>query len=416
MQNLNWKLIAEIAGGVLFVLLLVWFFFFRSTSGLTPTDTATLQTFGQGESIVQGGAGIGDGSEASGLQSPVSTQKVFKLHDGPVAGAAFMQEARPTTTVARFVLQQNGHVLDLPIDSPGSVARAVSNTTIPGVSQVIWETQTSAARQVIAGAILQYLDNTTVKSVLLNFPTEASTSSLPAPTRVQFLPNDLASLAVSPDGASIAYLAETPSGSDGYVARADGTSTKKLFSLPLREIALLWPSPGTILATTKPATSVPGISFSISASSGAVSPILYVPGLSVTADPGLAHVVYQSSVGDTHYTYAHNMRSGLDRTLSFDPMPEKCVWSRQEASTMYCAAPLSYTPGNYADLWRQGAASAADSIVVYNLLTGQNFIIATPGQDGGVASDAVSLSLSADERYLLFVKKGDRSLWGVRLY
>jgi len=416
MTNLNWKLIAEIAGGVLFVALLVWFFFLRSP-GLEPADTAQLQTFGEGDAVSGiNAAGQDSSNSAQTIQSPTSLQKVFKISDGPVAGATFMQEPRPTTTVARFVMQQNGHVLDLAIDSPGSVARAVSNTTIPGASQVVWLMQTSLGRQVAAGAVLQYLDNGTIKSVALVFPQSTTTLSIPAPVRIQFLPDNLRSVAASPDGTSLAYVVATAAGSDGYIARADGTNPRKVFSLPLSQMIVSWPSTQVILATSKAATGVPGIAFSINTTSGVASPILYTAGLTATADFGFNQVVYQSATADSRRTYTHNTTTNLDRPLSFDPIPHKCVWSRVQASTMYCAVPLSYTAPEYVDLWHQGAASAADSVLAYNLVTGQTTIVASPGgADGGVASDIMQMALSADEKYLLFVSKGNRSLWGVRL-
>lgn len=419
MNNLNWKLVAEITGGVLFVALLVWFFFFRSP-GLEPADTTPQQTFGQagtqtGVNTTAGGQG---GNVATPIQSPVSKQKVFKISDGPVAGAAFMQDGRPTTTIARFVMQQNGHVLDLAIDSPGSVSRAVSNTTIPGAVHTVWQMQTTAGRQVAAEAVLQYIDAGVIKTVALIFPQASTTASstVRAPVRIQFLPDNIRSLAASPDGLSLAYLVAVASGSDGYIARADGTNPKKIFSLPLSQMKISWPSSGTILATSNAAAGVPGIAFSINATSGVLSPILYAMGLTTTANAGLTHVVYQTATTQERLTYVHDTTTNLDRPLSFDPMPEKCVWSRLETSLVYCAVPLSYTGPSYVDQWYQGTASVADSIVSYNLLTGQTAIMATPGTaDGGVSSDIMQMSLSADEKYLLYVVKGGRSLWGVRL-
>jgi hypothetical protein len=417
MTTLNWKRIAEIAGGVLFAVLLVWFFFLRSP-GLEPADTAPQQTFGQAGVQTDADAENAEGDIAGTIASPISKQKIFKISDGPVAGATFMQDGRPTTTMARFVMQQNGHAFDLAIDSPGSVARAASNTTIPGAHQVVWEMQTAASRQVAAGAVLQYVDSGVIKTVALIFPQASTTasSSVRAPVRVQFLSDNIRSLASSPDGLSLAYLVGTQTGSDGYVARYDGTNPRKLFSLPLSQVTISWPSGGVILAVSKPATGVPGIAFSVNTTSGAVSPILYAQGLTATADLGFNHVVYQSATTESRLSFTHDTKSNIDRTLSFDPIPEKCVWSRLEASLMYCAVPLSYTAPSYVDLWHKGASSAADSVVAYNLLTGQTTIMATPGgTEGGVASDIMQMALSADEKYLLYVSKGTRSLWGVRL-
>ncbi len=396
----------------------MWFFFFRSP-GLEPAETVPQQTFGQGG--IQSDTSVANGQDtniAGTIPSPVSKQKIFKISDGPVAGATFMQEGRPTTTIARFVMQQSGHVLDLVIDSPGSVSRAASNTTIPGASQVIWGMQTVASRQIAAAAVLQYIDSRTIKSVALVFPSASTTASttVRAPVRIQFLPDNIRSLATSPDGLSLVYLVATASGSDGYIARYDGTDPRKLFSLPLSQILISWPSTQMILATSKATMGVPGIAFSINATSGAVSPILYAMGLTTTANKAFTHVVYQSATEQSRTTYAHDTASNLDRPLSFAPTPHKCVWNTPQTSMMYCAVPLSYTAPNYIDLWHQGAASAADSVVAYNLLTGQTTIIVTPGgADGGEVADIMQMALSADEKYLLYVAKGSRSLWGVRL-
>lgn len=419
--NLNWKRMAEIAGGVLFAALLIWFFFLRSVPELEPAETAAPQTFNQSDVRVDpegAGAAERDGNAVQErIVSPVSDTKIFKIADGPVAGAAFMQEARPTTTVARFVMQQNGHVLDLPIDSPGSVARAVSNTTIPSIARVAWALQNVGGREVAAAAALQYIDSSTIKTVSLAFPAAAtSTTAMRAPVRIQFLPNDVLDVAFSPDGNSVAYLLRTAAGADGYVARHDGTNPRKLFSLPLSQATLGWPSSGTLLAASKPAAGVPGVAFSISASSGAVSPVLYAEGLTATADPDFAYVVYQQTSQQLRTSYAHNTETNLDRLISFDPIPEKCVWSRSSASLMYCAVPLAFVPPDYLNLWHQGTYAAADSLVSYDIITGQTTIVAAPGgPDGGTVSDIAELAVSGDDRYILYVKKGERSLWGVRL-
>lgn len=415
--SFNWRLITEISGGVLFVALLAWFFFFRSTPELAPAQTAEQQTFSQIDVQSQTAPATGENSSDGNLLSPTSQQKIFKISDGPVAGAAFTQEARPTTTVARFVMQQNGHVLDLPLDSPGAISRSVSNTTIPGVARVTWALRRDAGRQVASVALLQYLNENTVKTLSLAFPAATSTSGASAPVRIQFLPDNITSLAASPDGTRIAYLLTAPGGSDGYVAQADGSNRAKLFSLPLSQILLGWPAANAILAVSKAATGVPGIAFSINPASGTIAPNLYAPGLTATADPSFAYVVYQNASAAGRTSYVHDVKTNLDRSLSFDPVPEKCVWSRARTSVMYCALPLSYTAPEYLDLWRQGTASAADSIVAYDLMSGKSSIVATPGsQDGGAASDILEMALSADEKYLLFVVKGERSLWGVRLY
>ena len=241
-MNRNFTTIAALVGaGVVAAGFVVWLVYFSgpATAPVT-TDTVPLGT-GDTRSTT---AVSPESTTNNGLPvavAEVSTQKVFKVAQGPIAGAALLQTRYPTTTVARFVLQNNGHVFDFVIDSPGAVPKAVSNTTIPGIARVVWS---EGGR----GVLLQYVDGD-LKTAHLSLPAVGSTTP---PVRIQFLPANIADVAVSPNGASVAYLIRTTAGADGYVAAANGASPKKLFSLPLSQVSLSWPSQGTLVAVSAP--------------------------------------------------------------------------------------------------------------------------------------------------------------------
>ena len=335
-----------------------------------------------------------------------SRNKIFKLSDGPIAAATFVQTLRPTTTIARYALSESGHVLDVVLDSPGGVPRAVSNTTIPGVQRGLFVEGGSAA-------LLQYLDGSVVKTVYVGFP--SGTSTKPRPARIQFFPDNITDVAVSPDSKSVAYLLKSASGSDGYTARADGGGSKKLFSAPLSQLLVSWPTQNTLLLRTKSSALSLGALFSVSAQSGSIVPLMFAQGVSAIADTSFTYVVYQTT-NAASVSYVRNMKTGKDDFFSFNPIPEKCVFGSAKTPTMYCAQPLEDSGPSYLDMWHQGVASLADSLFVFDPATGRGNIIATPGgAEGGVASDVASLAVSPDEKYLLFIKKGDRSLWAVRL-
>lgn len=401
-----------IGGGILLVLLLIaGYSLLRDSSGAGQSISGG--NFGTGENrnvTVTSPDGTAANPEGQGITygSGSASQIIFKINDGPVMGATLMQYGRPTTTVARFVMQDSGHVFDLPLDSPGSVARAVSNTTIPGLSTATFSERGN-------GLILQYLDNSVVKTVHLGFPPATTTITTSGAVKLQFFPNGLSQLAVSPDGASAAYLVQTTNGADGYIAKADGTGNKKLFGLPLTQLLLSWPSASTMLAQSTSAAGVAGVVFSIDAKSGNTLPLIYAPGITATADKDFATVVYQT-VGTNRAAYARDTKTGNNIPLSFSPSPEKCVWSMVVSSTMYCATPLTYTEPDFLDFWHQGTASVADSIFSFSVGTGATYVVAAPGsKDGGEPSDIGELAVSPDDKYLLFIRKGDRSLWGVRL-
>ena len=159
-----------------------------------------------------------------------------------------------------------------------------------------------------------------------------------------------------------------------------------------------------------------GIAFSINASSGAVAPLLFAPGLTATADRSFGSVVYQTTSGGVPATYIHDTRTGLARALEFAPYPERCTWSLVASTTLYCPVPLSDSAADYIDLWRQGAASDVDSVLSFDTARATSQVLAIPGgADGGEETDIAQLVASPGGKYLLYIRKSDRSLWGVRL-
>ncbi|MDE2071365.1 MAG: hypothetical protein KGI70_01360 [Patescibacteria group bacterium] len=374
-----------------------------SSMGRSSPAQQQNSSFGSG---AQSGGTVGTVNEQPGSANiPTasnSTDRIFKLSGGPVAAVVSIETLHPTTTLARFVMQDSGHVFDLMLDSQGALPKAVSNTTIPGIERALFAHGGTQA-------LLQYFDGGTIKTVSVGLAIPGATTS--APTRLQFLPDNVLDVALSPSGVQAAYLLRTNAGADGYIANYDGTSPKKLFSLPLTQVLLSWPAAGTLLVGTNSAAGVPGMLFSVDAKAGTVRSLLYAPGLTGAGAPDFSEVVYQTDAGGGPITYAHNTKTGRDTELSFDPSPERCVWS--PANTLWCAAALTYTTGSFLDLWHIGLIAPMDSIVSYDV--SMRTTLTTPGKDGGDPASIASVALSPDGRYLLYITSGDRALWAVRI-
>lgn len=399
-----------VGGAVILIAVGALWFFFSGGSTQQPAST-TGSSFGSGSGVSVTNT---PDSAVGGNNLPQSDgQIIFKIANGPIAGATFIETSRPTTTVARYMMQESGHVLDLAVDTPGAIPKPISNTTIPGITRVVWLEQGNAL-------IAQYIDGLTVKTAYLGFPvsTTTATSSAKKPTKIQFLPNNIADLAASPDGKNVAYLVRAGGGTDGYTARSDGSGSKKLFSFPLSQTLISWPSPNTLLLQTKSGAGVPGGAFSVNTQTGAVTPLVYAEGLTASANSSFSQILYQTVREDSgpRFTYVHDVKTGKDTGLSFDPFPERCLWSMSTTTTAVCATPLQYVAPNFLNLWHRGVVAASDSIVSFNLLSNKSEIIASPGSSaGGVASDIAEMALSPSEKYLSFITRGDRGLWGVRL-
>jgi hypothetical protein len=409
--------IIYIATSILIILSMVaavWFFFFRSTgtvSTVTSTDTAT-SGFGDATNNAAGTVSGNGSTKVNGSvavnTNPTAAQKIFKIADGPIVGATLIQTLRPTTTLARYIRQDDGHVFDVPLGVAGAVPRVVSNVTIPGGQRAIWLEGGNAA-------LVQYTDDSNiVKTVYLGFP-PATTSAVTLPTKLQFLPDGISDIAASPDGLSVVYLRKTTSGSDGYIAKSNGTNSKKLFSLQLSQLVLSWSSVNTILVGTNSAAGIQGILFSVDAKSGSVTQLVTGAGLTATANKIFSQIVYEKSDLQSNATYVHHVKNNLEQSVPFNPIPEKCIWSSISSDVMYCAHP-AIAQSNYLDSWHAGTASAPDFISAFNVSLGTQMSIASPGSsDGGVASDILEMSLSPNEHYLSYTTKTARALWGVTL-
>jgi hypothetical protein len=404
-------------GGTLMVVSLI--LALRGGATETPAPSTSVPGFGVGDnrSVTVAPSTPTEQNAPAQPTAASGQQTIFQIASGAVAGATLIDLVGPvaTTTVARYVKQENGHVFEVSLDVPGALPRTLSNTTIPGVNQALWVGERGS------GVILQYLSAGIIKSVYLGFApatTTATTTPSSRPNKIQFLPDNLRGLAVSPNGARIAYLLQTSGGVAGYTAASDGSGSTQLFSLPLAQVTLTWPSANALLIVTKSARGVPGMAFSINTSSGLVTALMRAEGLTATANSAFSHLMYQiiPSAAATPASYARSIQTGREYQLRFAPYPDKCVWGVVATTTLYCASPIQEAPVNYLDLWHMGAGSMPDSIFVYDLEVGDEMLLALPGSvDGGGSSDIVELELSTFERYLGFIDRSSRTFWGIKL-
>lgn len=394
-------------GGALLLALLVWYFW---PSAAAPAPEQNTPSFG----APAGSRDIGSNSpsDPGGTPEPLAPktnrpQIIFSVSEEPVTGATFVQTSNPTTTLARFVMQENGHVYDLPLDVPGAILRPVSNTTILGTRRAIWLEG--------GGAVLvQYVEGQSMKTVYIGFAKSTAATAGAGAERVQFLPDDIVDIAASPDGKKVAYIVKNKTlGVDGYTAASDGSGVKKLFSMPLSQLLISWPNQGTLLLQTPSYVGVAGVVFVVGATSGAIVPLIYGQGITAIGNQDFSQIIYQTRLNGESNTYAHSTRG--DIPVSGGAFPEKCIWGSIATSTLYCSIPYEYTAPNYLDLYHQGVANQPEDIFAIDVHTGNSYLVAAPGVDGGEAAAVAESAISPDERYLLYTTRGERSLWGVRL-
>lgn len=321
---------------------------------------------------------------------------------------------------ARFMERATGHVFEIPL-SLMTPSIKISNTTIPRIQEGKWAPNGKDLYVRYYDEKMERVATYLAKLVFTN-PTLENQLHLEevssASTTLQgiFLETDITDLAFSPNGGSLFYLLRTASGARGYVRNIEKKSNKLVFSSPLNELRPTWDSAGTILLSTKPASSILGYVFSLNLNSGYVDTLLTdVPSVLARSNAAYDRVIYFSTKNKVPLLNLLNMQTKEVRGMELSTLPEKCVWSKREQMTLYCAVPAQIPAGAYPDVWYRGEVTYSDIIWKINLETRKQDIVIIPGEVVGEGIDAVDLALSPEEDFLLFIDKDNGILWSAKL-
>lgn len=398
-----------IAGGI--------FLFFYKPSTETGTEGESVDVgnfFPQGD----GDGTTGENSTGSDTEEPLGgtgaskpIERLVKLYANPTSGAGV--STSKTGDVIRFIDKATGHIFETPTDN--LVVTKISNTTIPKIYESIW---TENAQ----GVVIRYLkdDNQTIESFYAKLKSTASSGtedgSSPQTLEGTFLPQNISTLAVSPQKTQLFYMSESVEGSTGAQSNPDGTKRVELFKSPLREWNVLWPSANIITLTTKPSFSIRGILYFFNKTTSALEKILSADGLTTLVSPDVTRVLYSENIGGLTSTSLFNVKTKVVSAFPIQTLVEKCAWSLNEKDVVYCAAPKNGVLfGNLPDEWYQGVTSFEDEIWKIDLGTGSTERLASPSTEAREDVDAINVFVSPKEDLLIFTNKKDDSLWAVRL-
>ncbi|MEQ1561664.1 MAG: hypothetical protein ABL899_03015, partial [Nitrospira sp.] len=138
-------------------------------------------------------------------------------------------------------------------------------------------------------------------------------------------------------------------------------------------------------------------------------------GLNTLVSPKGDRVLYSETYGDglSIKTFVRKDRKTID--IPTVTLPEKCVWSRNEPTYVFCAVPQTIQGKEYPDTWYMGLTSFNDQIWKIDTDSGGATLIAIPRETTPEEIDATNLSLSKNENILLFINKKDGALWSLNL-
>jgi len=161
---------------------------------------------------------------------------------------------------------------------------------------------------------------------------------------------------------------------------------------------------------------VAGYLFFLNEKTGDDSKILSgINGLTALVNKTAKNILYSESVDDSIRLHYYDLKNNLSKTLSFKTLPEKCVWSKIEELTIYCAVPKTIEDGEYPDSWYQGSMSFNDSVWKIDLKTSSSELVYNLQKESGKEFDIADPFLSGDDEYLFFTNKKDLTFWSLSL-
>lgn len=331
----------------------------------------------------------------------------------------------------RYIDRATGHIFD--INTNEESPEKISNTTIPKIYEAsFFNSGSSLIARFLDNSdnILTYYINLKEKTQpKISTSTTATTTNTVASKKAEeqknlkavagtYLTKNIRELALSPTGKKILDLTYVKDGGLFSVVSINESvikSDQTILAHPLREWLLSYPTESTAIITTKPSGVSYGYSYILDTAKGSLTNLVgNIVGLTILPHPSLNIFL----VGEASDSLALSIYSKKDSSLlplSLKTLPEKCVWSKTDTDTVFCAIPKNIRPAIYPDDWYTGVVEFNDSLWKINTKTGQTTLISNLSTEGGQLTDATNLQISSTDQYITFINKRDLTLWGVDL-
>ncbi len=334
-------------------------------------------------------------AQQGGARPETAKPRSLKLAEANVAGATFVKGK------IRYIDRETGHVFEMNPDArlpdgQGTDKIRISNTTIPGIFEVIWSPDGTRA-------ILKYAVGDKLNILSARF--------IASSTQGVFLPSDLKDIVFSPRGERVAYV--LPDGEETLVITAspDNKNQRTLARNPFSSWKISWPEEGNIFLWPRPSAFQDGFLYRLNLAAGTMTKLLG-PRLGLDIKTDGKNLVFAESDPDNKTLASSFLDVGSLKMapVNLKIIPSKCAWSRLNKNTAFCAVPVPLAPAVYPDDWLEGKISFFDVLVKISSasLTAASFeLTETP--------DATELFLDADEKNIFYVNRRDGSLWKTEL-
>ena len=312
-----------------------------------------------------------------------TTDTLRQLTLRPIAGFGFVG----SSTLIRYIERGTGYIYE--VDPEAGTETRISGTTIPKVVDGVFSptgngvaliAESEGYEKIFVGNI----ENAGENIEYFTLPDNA--------TQPGFV-----------DDERLRYLLTTDIGSEGYELNTTTGTALRSFSLPLKEVTMLWGTETYLYS--KPTAELPGSLYKVD---GDLTPVLpatngFVGGVGTTQFLSSYHK------DGTLVSYAHNRNNGKDIQLSVTFIPEKCVFGNTK--TVWCASSFEPKDDSFLESWYRGDTQSEDLLWVIDSISGVSRSIVSPLTVSGRSVDVDRIIVDKNEKILVFRNKIDNTLW-----
>lgn len=321
----------------------------------------------------------------------------------------------------RFIERETGHAFEVRIKD--GATRQLTNTTIPRIYEAIWGFGGNAV-------ILRYLeeDSLSRKDVIktnlayLSLPSASTTDAIGSMI-IDFLPDNITAVTMSPNGKNLFYMLKTSDGVSGSIVDLQTKNTKEVFRNAFSEWLPELLDSGDIILSTKPSGQVPGHAYLYSPVSKKIERMVRNKnGLTTKGNSTGSRIFFAENVARSLIFGVYDKKGfagdegevRYENILSITTLPEKCAWKSSGISAI-CAAFTGLPSKLIPDDWYQGTFPFDDTFWSINTNTDEIAYLADPIDETKQEFDVIQPLLSLDEHYFVFVNKTDSTLWSMRI-
>lgn len=368
--------------GILLVLIIgaVWAYLFIFGAPKSSDDIFSNFGFGSEQAITPPPAVV------DAKVNEESPQALRQLTTRPVAGATFLDGG------IRYMEKGTGHVYDIKF-SDGNES-LVSGTTIPRTTDADFATRTDRV-------LIITEENERQSTIIGNLLRNGDMGSIDGKT----LPTGAREAAWGNGGESVQYLMPSREGSMGIVFNTETNESETLFTLPLRDIEVLW-GDSTYIYTT-PSGKQNGYIYSLDSGN-----------LAYYTEGGFGLVATRIASGTLQsFTTEAGMRSvvtksGITKELPVVMFPEKCIQNPIVEQKVICAAPkITNVTTLLPDAWYKGTVSFTDTLWNIDTETNSGQFMADFLTVSGREIDVAKIGTDPEGKYIWLINKNDDTLW-----